>query len=102
MFSHACKICCFLILLAASKSPFIAAERRAYVTVITSDADVDAAIVMGASLFASTRNLRRKNEQSVTTDYVSLILPSDQHMDPDIMGRYLLKANYTHLYFKIP
>jgi len=81
MLSQACKICC--VLLFTSKTLCIAEERRAYVTVITSDAAVDAAIVMGASLFASTRNSKRKNEQPVTTDYVCLILPGDKHMSPD-------------------
>ena len=78
-----------VIFIFTSKAITISAERRAYVTVIASDATLDAAIVMGASLFASTRKASLRNYPAITTDYVSLILPRDkQLMNSGFSERY--------------
>mmetsp|Transcript_19553 Transcript_19553/g.29611 ORF Transcript_19553/g.29611 Transcript_19553/m.29611 type:complete len:367 (+) Transcript_19553:90-1190(+) len=58
-----------------------AIERRAFVTVITSDDAVEKAMVVGSTLRAFTRTAETTNSDSYTVDYICLVLPKYDYSD---------------------
>lgn len=58
-----------------------AIERRAFVTVVTSDDAVEKAMVVGSTLRAFTRTAETAVSDSYTVDYICLVLPKDDSSD---------------------
>ncbi len=68
----------FLLLLLRTEFSLSEKEKRAFVTVVTAEEDVEAAMAMGSSLRAMTRTSDSVHNPSYSLDYICLVLRKEE------------------------